>query len=91
MDRRIIKAWQILKDLPQDADMGEFLDVAAEMADETQTYPLIETARTSGDEILDLDELDDAEYNEILEAHEGLEKALNEYTGMIEKLNGDRE
>ena len=86
MDRRIQKARAMLKDLPQDADMGEFLDVAGEMITETETYPLIETARTSGDEILDLEELHDDDYNEILDAHEGLEKALDRWTGLVERL-----
>ena len=43
MDRRISKARRISKDLPLEhagADLGEFLDVAAEMADETSTYPV---------------------------------------------------
>ena len=82
MDRqRIQKARRISKDLPLDAGagMGEFLDVAANMADETQTYPV-------GDEIFDLDELDDSEYDEILDAHEGLEKALTRWTGIIERI-----
>ena len=84
MDRRIQKARRISKDLPLDAgaDLGEFLDVAADMADETQTYPV-------GDQILDLDELDDDEYDEVLDAHEGLEKALSKWTGLVERLSGE--
>lgn len=84
MDRRISKARRISKDLPLDAGAGlsEFLDGAADMADETQTYPV-------GDQILDLDELDDDEYNEILDAHEGLEKALTRWTGLVERLGGE--
>ena len=82
MDRqRMSKAQRISKDLPLDAgvDMGDFLDTAADMADETQTYPV-------GNDILDLHELDDSEYDEILDAHEGLEKALDRWTGLVERF-----
>ena len=85
MDRRLIsKARRISKDLPLDAgaELGEFLDVAANMADETQTYPV-------GDQILDLEDLDDDEYNEVLDAHEGLEKALSRWTGLVERIGGE--
>ena len=85
MDRRIQKARRISKDLPEHAtaDLGEFLDIAGEMFEHTETYPI-------GDHILDLDELDDDEYDEILDAHEGLEKAYARWTGAMDRL-GDGE
>ena len=81
MDRRIRKAERILRDLPRDADMGEFLKAAGEMVDETDTYPV-------DDRIMDLEKLSDDDYNEIMDAHEDLEKALDRWTGLVEKYGG---
>ena len=61
--------------------MGEFLDVAANMAGETQTYPV-------GNEIFDPEGLDDGEDDEVLDAHEGLAKSLQTWTEITERLGG---
>ena len=78
MNRRnwMQKAREILKDSPvQDIqEVGEFLDMAADMVDETQTYP-------GFNGLVDLDELDDSEYNDVLDAHEGLGKAFDKWAG----------
>ena len=81
MDRRMAKARRILKDAPEGIQdgMADFLDVAADMVEETQTYP-------GFNGLVDLDDLDDSEYNEILDAHEGLEKALDKWAGLVERL-----
>ena len=87
MDRRIQKARRILKDASEGIQdgMADFLDVAADMVDETHTYP-----RFTG--LVDLDDLDDDEYNEILDAHEGegLEEALSRWTGLVDRQGGRR-
>ncbi len=85
MDRRIRKARALFRDMPVAdviQDMGDYLDAAADMVEQTETYPVLE-------KVLDLDELEDAAYDEILDAHEGLEKALGEWTGLVERLNDE--
>lgn len=79
MNRRIRKAERILQDLPRDADLGEMLEVARHMVDETETYPI-------DDRIVDLEKFSDDDYNEVLDAHEGLEKALNRWAEITERL-----
>lgn len=81
MDRRIRKARELHKDVPEGIQdgMADFLDVAANMADETQTYP-------GFNGLVDLDELDDDEYNDVLDAHEGLGKAFDKWVGLVERL-----
>lgn len=81
MDRRIQKARRILKDAPEGIQdgMADFLDVAADMVDETQTYP-------GFNGLVDLDELDDDEYNDVLDAHEGLGKAFDKWAGLMDRL-----
>ena len=81
MDRRIRKARELHKDVPEGIQdgMAEFLDVAEDMVDETQTYP-------GFNDLVDLDELDDDKYNEVLDAHEGLDKAFDKWAGVLGRL-----
>ena len=82
--RRMRKAREILKDVPEGIQdgMAGFLDAVDDMADETQTYPV-------GDQILDLDELDDDEFDELRDAHEGLGKAFDKWAGVVDRLGGE--
>ena len=84
MDRRIRKARELHKDAPEGIQdgMAEFLDVAADMVDETQTYP-------GFNGLVDLDDLDDNEYNDVLDAHEGLGKAFDKWAGIVDRLGGE--
>ena len=82
MNRRIRKAEQIMDELSRDADLREELEIVRDMVDKTDTYPV-------RDGFVDLEKLDDVEYNEILDAHESLEKAYDQWTEVKEKY--DRE
>lgn len=81
MDRRIRKARELHKDAPEGIHdgMADFLDVAEDMVDETGTYP-------GFNGLVDLDELDDDEYNDVLDAHDGLGKAFDKWAGVVERL-----
>ena len=81
MNRRIRKARELHKDVPEGIQdgMADFLDVAADMVDETQTYP-------GFNGLVDLDDLDDDEYNDVLDAHEGLGKAFDKWVGLVERI-----
>ena len=79
MNRRIRKARQLRTDIPLEdvqgviSDVGDFLDAAAVMVEETETRPKFE-------DVLVLDEPDDEIHKEILDAHvdgrEGTEKPV---------------
>ena len=81
MNRRIRKVRRILRDAPEGIQdgMADFLDVAADVVDETQTYP-------GFNGLVDLDELDDSEYNDVLDAHDRLGKAFDKWAGIVERL-----
>ena len=84
MNRRIRKARELHKDAPEGIQdgMADFLDVAADMVDETQTYP-------GFNGLVDLDDLDDDKYNDVLDAHEGLGKAFDKWAGLVERLGDE--
>lgn len=71
-----------MDELSRDADLREELEIARDMVDKTDTYPV-------RDGFVDLENLDDAEYDEILDAHESLEKAYDKWTGIIERLGDE--
>ena len=79
--RRIAKAREILKDSPvQDIqDVGDFLDVAADMADETDTYQ-------GFDGLLDLDAVDDDRHERLRERHSAAVDAVSDLGDYIEEL-----
>ena len=81
MDRRIRKARELHKDAPEGIQdsMADFLDVAGDLVEQTETYP-------GFNGLVDLADLEDDEYNDVLDAHEGLEKAFDKWAGVVERL-----
>ena len=87
MDRRTQKARRIYKDMQiQDVeasmqDVGAFLDEAADMADETGTYP-------GFGNLVELENESDEDFEEGRRRHDNLTKALAEY---LDWWSGDGE
>ena len=77
MDRRLRKAEILHKDIDSAMDgVGEFLGVADEMLTETETYPV-------RDQYIDMEELDDDEYNEIVDSHRRLNRAFARWSKAV--------
>lgn len=74
---RILKAALINYDSGDNAiKMQDYLAIASEMIDQTETYPLNET-------VLDLKDLDKPTYDYIVKSHVDLKTALSNWRGMI--------